>query len=197
MFAGIHAGTAANAPVNIIVLLVYAHDAKVIEVGLNTVIGTSGHCHLDVVMGRKYDLLNFPGQLVCIDISLDAVGVSNTGHHVPGSDGGIAVIINLHVHIAHLHIHIMDIAFEKLVHCFDVLVFDPRHIQGLPGTHMKCSVAVALTKFLHHGQVPCLYHGSGHTHLKHKLSCHLGLPETVDPHLFNIYIVIHSLPPLS
>ena len=109
MPAGVHAGTAANAAINVIYLLVDAHDAEIIEVGLNTVVGTSGHSHLDMVMGRERQAFNLPGQLVCIRIALDAVSVSDTGHDIPGADGGVAVIRHIHVHAAHLHVHVMDI----------------------------------------------------------------------------------------
>ena len=46
VLAGVHAGTAANTAVNVINLLVDAHDAEIVEIGLNAVIGTSGHSHL-------------------------------------------------------------------------------------------------------------------------------------------------------
>ena len=109
VLAGVHAGTAANTAVNVINLLVDAHDAEVVEIGLNTVIGTSGHSHFNMVMGWEYQALNLSGQLVCIGIALDAVGVSDTGHDIPGADGGVTVIRHIHVHAAHLHVHVMDI----------------------------------------------------------------------------------------
>ena len=34
---------------------------------------------------------------------------------------------------------------------------------------------------------------TGNTHLQHEFSGYLGLAETVDPCLLNIYIMIHSL----
>ena len=77
VLAGVHAGTAANTAVNVINLLVDAHDAEIVEIGLNAVIGTSGHSHFNMVMGWEYQALNLSGQLVCIGIALDAVGVSD------------------------------------------------------------------------------------------------------------------------
>ena len=193
----IHTGTAANTAVNVIILLVHTHDSKIIEVSLYTVIGASCNRNLDVVVGRENDFLNLPCQFICIDVALDAVGVADAGHDVTGANGGISVVIDIHVHVTHLHVHFFDIALDEFIYFFNILILNPRYVQGLPGTHMEGPVSETLAEFLHHGQVLCLYHGAGHPHLKHELPSHLGLPEAVNPYLFDIYIMIHSLPPLS
>ena len=148
MLAGLHTGAAADAAVDVIHLLVHAHNTEIVEVGLYTVIGAACHSHFDVVVGREDQALDLAGQLRRIYVALDAVGVSDAGHDVSGTDGGISGVIDIHVHITHVYFHFFDIVLDELVYFINVLVFDSRSIQGLSGSDVEGSVAPSLADFL-------------------------------------------------
>ena len=182
MLTGLCTGAASDTAVIIINHLVNAHYAKIVKVGLYTVVRTSGNSYLDMIVRRENQLLNLSCQLISIHIAFDTMSVTNTGHNVTGTNGRISALRiilcvlmsdGFHIHTAHLHINILNIFLNLLVAGFNVLILNARNIESLTSTHVECSVSIGLTQLLNQGQMFCIDQTAGNAQLKHEFSGNL------------------------
>lgn len=186
-----YARPAADAAVDVVDRLCAADDAEVLKMRLAAVVRAARHRNLDMIGVRIDHLFQLPGERLCVDVALDAVDAADTGHNVPGSDIGVAVLC-LHLDAAQVTFNGLQVGLYVLVHRGDILCFDPRRVQCLPHPEMKGTVAPGPADVPDHIEPFRIDDRARNPELQHEFAGNFRLAETVVPQLFDIAIFYHD-----
>jgi len=129
--------------------LVCTNDTKVTKVSFVTVVWTSSDVDLDVIMGREDKSFDLAGKFESIDVTADAVVVTNTSGDISSTDCWVTgfwipeswFASNLvHICTRKFCFNFSDVFFDVFVYCWDVIVVDTTDIECL--TCSKVEVAI-------------------------------------------------------